>query len=340
MSVVSDARTASPWRLSIIIEWANTIWNGEARAAQLLDRLGREWQAISADRYPKNLPPEAVELLKRRAPRHELLIVSGVAGVEALEADIRRRVPESFDVAIHVSAGSEYFPLKNFGAGLARGDFLLFVDSDVLPEKGWLAHLLGSFARPDVHVVCGQTYVAPRDFISRAFALGWFFQLRDESAGFIVPRKFFANNIAFRADVFQQSGFPAIGARSRGASSSLGQTLERRGICVWENRMTGVDHPPPVGLTHIVIRALVQGRDYYLKDPEERGLEGVKRAARIARERLIRGYKETLQHWRQVGLRRHEVPAVMAFMSFYYGVVVLGGILTHLRPALMVRFRI
>jgi hypothetical protein len=336
----ADLQTPSPWRLSIIIEWANTIWNGEERAVQLLDRLGAEWREICADRYPHNLPAEAIEFLKRRTPRIELLIVSGVAGVTALEADIRRRLPESFDVAIHVCEGLEYYPLKNFGAERARGDFLLFVDSDVLPEQGWLAHLLGSFARPDVHVVCGQTYVEPKDFISRAFALGWSYQLRDESAGFIIPSKFYANNIAFRADVFHQSGFAPVGRRSRGACSLLGETLERRGIFVWENRTTGVDHPPPAGLRHIVVRALVHGRDYYLKDSEDRSLAGVKRAARIARERLVRGYQQTCRHWREVGLRRHEIPAAMAVMTFYYGVVVLGGMLTHVSPELTVRFRL
>lgn len=306
----------------------------------LLDRLGEEWQDICADRYLDTLPAAAIEFLQRRTPLLELLIVSGTAGVTVLEADIRRRLPESFEVSIHVAEGLEYYPLKNFGARLARGDFLLFVDSDVLPEKGWLAHLLGSFARQDVHVVSGQTYVAPRDFTSRAFALGWSYQLRDAAAGFLVPPKFYANNIAFRADVFRQSGFPPVGLRSRGACSLLGRALARRGIQVWENRNTGVDHPPPAGLRHITVRALVHGRDYYLHESEPRSFAGVKRAARIARRRLIRGYTQTLQHWRTVGLRRYQIPAAMAVMSFYYAMVTLGGLLTHLKPALTLRFRL
>jgi Glycosyl transferase family 2 len=336
----AQGRTANPWRLSVIIEWANTTWNGEERALRLLDRLAEEWGEICADRYPNDLPAATIELLKQRAPRLELLIVSGEPGITALEADIRRRLPESVDLSIHIAEGLEYYPLKNFGAGLACGEFLLFVDSDVLPERGWLAHLLGSFARPDVHVVAGQTYVEPHDFMSRTFALGWSYQLRDASAGLYVPRKFYANNIAFRAEVFRQSGFPPVGLRSRGACSLLGHTLRRRGIQVWENRVTGVDHPPPSGLRHITIRALVHGRDYYLHDPQQRSFAGVTRATRIARQRLVRGYKQTLRHWRTVGLHRHQVPAAMAVMSFYYALVALGGLLTHVRPALTVRFRL
>lgn len=335
----AESASMPPWQLSIVIEWANTIWNGEERAVRLLDRLNEEWQEIVADRYPDNLSIEVIEFLQRRGPRHELLIVSGIADVMALEDDIGRRAPQGFDVTVHVSEGLEYYPLKNFGARLAHGDFLLFVDSDVLPEPGWLAHLLGSFARPDVHVVCGQTFVEPIDFISRAFALGWSYQLRDKSAGMFVPDKFYANNIAFRAGVFRQSGFSSVGQRSRGACSLLRQTLERRGIHVWENRMTGVDHPPPAGLRHIFVRALVHGRDYYLSDPQ-RSFAGVGWAAQIAWARLIRGYRQISRHWRTVGLRIHEVPAAMAVIAFYYGVVVIGGVTTHLRPSLTLRFRL
>ena len=331
---------APSWRLSIIIEWANTIWNGEARAVRLLDRIHDEWQAICADRYPDDLPREAIALLQGRGPRHELLIVSGAKGVEALAAEFQRRVPESFDVKVHVSEGLEYYPLKNFGARLANGDFLLFVDSDVLPEQGWLAHLLGSFARPDVRVVCGQTFVEPSGFYSRAFALGWSYQLRDKSAGFVAPRKFYANNIVFRADVFRESPFPSVGPRSRGACSALGRTLASRGIRVWENRRTGVDHPPPAWFRHMAVRALVHGRDYYLGQGPERSLRGVATAVRIAWERLIRGFRTTMRHWRDVGLRRHEIPAAMAVMSVYYATVALGGLLTHISPRLTLRFRL
>ena len=138
---------------------------------------------------------------------------------------------------------------------MADGDLLLFVDSDVLPEEGWLAHLLGSFHRPDVKVVCGQTYVAPTSVFATAFALGWTYDLRDDLGGLIQPTKFYANNIVFRTDVFRRTGFAALGKRSRGASSLLRNELERMDIAVWENRNARVGHPPPSDFRHMVVRA-------------------------------------------------------------------------------------
>ena len=140
--------------------------------------------------------------------------------IDAERADaIRARAAAAFDTSIEVKEGLDYYPLKNFGAGMASGDLLLFVDSDVLPDPGWLAHLVGSFARPDVAVVSGQTYVGAHGLVGRAFALGWSYELRDPSGGLVQGPKFSGNNVAFRTDVFRRTGFPALGGATRGAAS-------------------------------------------------------------------------------------------------------------------------
>lgn len=340
-SVTSDDLTPHPLRLSIVIEWANTRLNGQERATGLLQRLGRQWEEILARDYPEALPNEARSFLARLDRRVELFLVSSEALSAAIEDDMRRRLPGSFDVAIHVAGGLEYYPLKNFGASLAGGDILLFVDSDVLPDDGWLAHLLGSLARPDVHVVCGQTYVAPTDLVARAFALGWTYALRDPSGGLFTPDKFYANNLALRADLFRKTQFRPLGRRSRGACSLLREDLGRLGIVVWENRAASVDHPPPSSVGHLVVRALAHGRDQYLSHAEERSVWGLKRSLGIAAERLARGFSRARREWRRVGLRRRDVPAALAVISGYYAVFALGGLLTHASPALMGRhFRV
>lgn len=333
--------TPAPLRLSIIVEWANTRLNGQERAAGLLQRLGRQWQEILARDYPDALSEETRSFLARLDPRVELLLVSPEALSAAIEDDLRRRVPATLDVAIHVAEGLEYYPLKNFGASLAGGDILLFVDSDVLPDDGWLAHLLGSLARPDIHVVCGQTYIAPIDLWSRAFALGWTYALRDSSGGLSTPHKIYANTIAFRADVYRKTGFRPVGRRSRGAASLLREDLGRLGMAVWENRAASADHPPPSDFRHLLIRALAEGRDHYLKHSEVRSVRGLRESLGIAAARLARGFLRVRRDWRRAGLRRHEVPVALAIVSTYYGVTALGGLLTHASPAFMGRhFRV
>lgn len=331
----------NPVRLSIIVEWANTLLNGTPRARLLYDILGRQWDAISRHNYPERLPPEARSFLDQFDSRAQILIVSAEALRPEDEESFRRNVPESFDLGIHVQAGLEYYPLKNFGASLADGDYLLFVDSDVLPEEGWLAHLLGSFSRPDVDVVCGQTYVAPTGVFASAFALGWTYDLRDDSGVLMHPTKFYANNIVFRTEVFRKTGFAPLGKRSRGASSLLRKELEKLGICVWENRCARVGHPPPSSFRHLVVRALAHGRDHYMKHSEGRSIHGLTRSQTIAATRLGRGFSRTFRYWKQIGLRIWELPAILAIISTYYGFFALGGLFTHVSPnAMGSRFRV
>jgi hypothetical protein len=337
MSRATASEAAMPLRLSFVVEWENTRRNGIPRAWALLEALGRQWREITERRYPETLPPEAAGFLDRLDPRPELIAVSGEAlGADAVE-EIRRRTPEGFDLGIHVAEGLEYYPLKNHGARRASGDLLLFVDSDVLPDEGWLAHLLGSFARPDVHVVSGQTYVGPSDLFSRAFALGWTYELRDPTGRFEPCRKFYGNNVAFRAGAFPAGGFPPIGSRTRGASSLLRRELQRVGIDVWQNRQAGVDHPAPSSFRHMVVRALAHGRDIYMTDSAERHLRGLRLSVGTAARRLARGCKSTFRDRHRVGLEWWQIPASLAIVGTYYGFFALGGILTHLSPAAMGR---
>ncbi len=329
-------------RLSIVIEWANTRLNGEPRAAALLDRLDRQWRELVARDYPKTLPGEGQAFLQRFAERAELVIVSSGVLSSGIERALRERLSGTFDVAMHVGEGLDYYPLKNFGANRAAGDILLFVDSDVLPDDGWLAHLVGTLGRPDVDVVCGQTYVAPTDLVAKAFALGWTYRLPDRSGKISPVRKFYANTIVFRTDVFREAGgFPPIGTRTRGAASLIGQELARRGIPVWENKHACVDHPPPSSFRHLAVRGLAHGRDQYMTKSEDRHLAGLARSVGIATGRMGRGVYRIVRGARQVGLRPWELPPAIGLCVAYHAFFALGGILTHVNPRAMGRrFRV
>ena len=330
-------------RVSILTEWANTRLNGVPRARMMLEALVRQWAELGERAYPASLPPEAAPFLDGLDRRIQLVIGSGDPGVAELEDEIRARLPPSFDLTIAIAPDLEYYPLKNAAAEVATGDILIFVDSDVIPDPGWMAHMLGSFARPDIDVVCGQTYVLPVDTYSRAFAVGWTYLPRRNEGRIFKPTKFYANTMAFRAEVFRKvGGFPTLGSKkTRGAASILGKNLGALGVAVWENQNAAVDHPPPSSFSHLAVRAIAHGRDQYMKHDESRHVGGLVRSVGLAAGRLGRGCWRTFRYARQVGLQPWEIPAALAITSTYYGFFALGGVLTHVSPDTMGRrFRV
>lgn len=330
-------------RISILTEWANTRLNGLPRAWLMLDALVKQWTELGARIYPDSVPPEGVRFLDGLDRRIELLISSGDPSVAALKDEIRARLPDCFDFDILIAPGVEYYPLKNVAAEASTGDVLIFVDSDVVPDPGWFAHLLGSFGRSDIDVVCGQTYVRPSDTYSRAFAAGWTYMPRRDAREIVQPKKFYANTIAFRRAMFEAvGGFPPLGQRrTRGAASILREKLAALGSVVWENPQAAVDHPPPASFQHLAVRAIAHGRDHYMHYDENRNLAGLLRSVGLATSRLGRGFWRTLRHRREIGLQPWAVPAALAITSTYYGFFALGGVLTHISPEMMGRrFRV
>src|SRR5688500_3373066 len=89
---------------------------------------------------------------------------------------------DNLDIQLRVlpAPGQHYYQLKNFGTQHAKGDFIVFLDSDVIPEEDWLLHLLTSFANSEVQVVGSNVYIDPYNLYTKTFALGWFFPLRAE----------------------------------------------------------------------------------------------------------------------------------------------------------------
>lgn len=190
--------------------------------------------------------------------KREIIFVHGADGGAA----VREAVEElgdgwKGDLRFLTASSGDYYEQKNEGAALASGELLIFLDSDIVPEPGWLQAILDSFANPGVAVAGGTVEVEISGLYSKAMALGWFFA-PPQNAGLSRSSKFLANNVAFRRSAFRP--FPRTG-QYRGQCLALAADLERAGHSIYANSAARVSHPPPEGAKAFLLRALWDGHD-------------------------------------------------------------------------------
>jgi hypothetical protein len=249
-----SAPTPSPdaaQRASVIIEWENVQLAEMSRCQAMLRQLHKQARALR--RQALAADGEERSLLQRFTEPVEVLVLFDDEAVG--EADVARIVhpiipptDPNLELRLVAASGNEYYDQKNFGAQQAKGDFIVFLDSDVIPEDGWLQALLGSFEDPEVDVVCGNAYIDPYSTFAKAFALAWFFPLRSDDGPVYPTQEFFANNLAFRREILERFPFPSMPeGMTRGACVVLGRTLAENDVGVYRNPAARVSHPPPVG---------------------------------------------------------------------------------------------
>jgi len=237
---------------SIVIEWENIQLAEADRCSAMLQELTRQiasHPAASAD----------------AAKDFEILVIFddhkiSSAGVREFVAACVSAIPDRVSLRFIPGSGRGYYEQKNLGTAEARGRIVVFLDSDVIPEPGWLQGLLGSFADPAVEVVCGNCYLDAGDLVSKSLALAWFFPLRDGREVLVRQDSFFANNVAFRRDVAVRYPFVPLEGTSRGACRLLARRLTADGRGLFVNTAARVSHPAPNGVRHLLLRGLAQGR--------------------------------------------------------------------------------
>jgi hypothetical protein len=320
------ARTGS---VAIVIEWENALAADAHRPREMLRRLGRQLAELTGARATSRAP-EHVEVIvvhdPERAPLPEL------RAMVSRELDVA-----AVDLQFVDARGGRYYDQKNAGFQRTAAGLVVFLDSDVIPEDGWLAAVLAPFDDPGIGVVTGATYVEPEDIWSRAMALAWIFELRPREEVVRETSRFHANNLAFRREVLERDRFESLPGTSRGACAALAWRLHRTGVRMLLNTGARVSHPAPHGLRQVVARGLAHGRDrlLYHRDRERHRLQagGEGRRARglsqaAALRRFVRGEVRALagvlRHRREVRLPAWQAPAAAAIATAYH-LAALGG---------------
>jgi glycosyltransferase involved in cell wall biosynthesis len=310
---------------SIAIEWENARFAQLERTRRMLRRLRQELIELP----PPPLPPQIDFLYDRHT-------IDGGMVSRVVAEEFR---PEETPAASRIipTEGLRYYQQKNLGAAQTSGEIVIFLDCDVIPEPGWLAAMLAAFDDPAVAAVGGETYVELEGVRSKAFALFWFFNLRDDAAD-LEPASFFhANNVAFRREVFAAHRFPDLPIY-RGQCTLVGDALRSAGLGLFRQKRARVSHPYPLSLGYFTSRALHNGRDGAIVE-----------AIRTGRNRRLRGaykdYRGRLAYaWRRIGRHRRDVSlspagAVAAFgIAFaYFTLQAIGEAVTLARPDMIRR---
>jgi Glycosyl transferase family 2 len=227
--------------------------------------------------------------------------------------------------------GKHYYELKNYGAMQTTGNIVIFLDSDVVPESQWLMSLLSAVSRPEVDVVCGNTYVPLTSIYFRIFALFWFFPLRSATDDLKQSPHFFANNVAFRRRTLEPHH-----PKFRGQCVDPAHTLIENGFGLYIAEGARVRHPPPSGVCHLIARALCEGHDSALVSldkklsPERWGWHRFKANLRSSRATIRDRLAAT-------GLSR--ATGILAFgtAAIYFLFAYLGEVITARVPSFIPR---
>ncbi len=250
--------------------------------------------------------------------------------IERLLREAAADAPWPADVVLLPVQGMRYYEQKNRGALGAGTDVILFLDSDVIPEPNWLRCLVESFCDARVSVVGGATYVAFDDFRGKAFALFWFFPLREETNELVTTDSFFANNVAFRREVFEELPFPDSFVY-RGRCCLLAVELRNRGVRIFRHHGARVSHPPPKGIAHFVLRALCEGHDAIVLGSSRAGVS-VKLVFRSFLERIVRLPWAVWGRRERVQLGVFGALAGLGIGYAYHSLTLLGGFVAWIHP--------
>jgi hypothetical protein len=319
-------------RLSIIVEWDNAQLAELERAKEMLRRLATQVPAWARSHAPGDANPV------------ETLIMFNDEEVDA--DDLARLVEEHLPaetsgttVRLVEARGKAFYALKNHGAETARGDLLVFVDSDVIPDPDWLERLVAPFDDPGVRIVAGHTYTDPAGIYGKAFALTWLYDLRYTEPRLEPIDFIWTNNFAVRRETFLEFRFPLMDdiGSARGGCYIMSCNMREAGITIWCARGAQVCHPAPNGVRHFVDRGLAQGRDDFLI---RRALGNDSSLTLLATVRRFLGkewwsVRRIVGLGRRVGLGPHQAPVALVIAGAYYVAFFAGQLATKVAPERM-----
>ncbi len=308
--------------ISFVLEWENALLSELDRTRQMIVSVFRQ--------------------VARRSEKFELLILFNSNQVS--EGFIREFVDRTIldyglkpiePVRYHDALDAHYFQLKNEGAKLAKGKKIFFIDSDIIPQEGWLDKILEAHTSKPGDLVSGLTYIGSDTFLERAFSVNWFFPYPEESQKLNQVRIIHSNNFLVDREIMLKFPYPQMPeGMTRGADLFLWEQMQRNGIRLFVHQGARATHPVPNGWSHFYNRGMAEGRDEYvaITQLEENPGNWLPRFLRTFGSRVKKVVRSTVKKRKIAHIPIWEVPLIIGTMVFYYHLFLLGGLMTKAAP--------
>src|SRR5512143_3687890 len=108
--------------------------------------------AVPASNAEKTLGACLEALLEHTAPRatYEIIVVHDGS------TDRTRQTAEAYGVRVFTEANRGAAAARNVGVQNARGEIVLFVDADSVPDRNWIQEMVAPFQDPGIAGASGQ----------------------------------------------------------------------------------------------------------------------------------------------------------------------------------------
>lgn len=258
------------------------------------------------------------------------------------EVEVRRQFatvsfPEGITWRFMGCTGLTYYDLKNEGFKAATGDLVLCIDSDVLPQAGWLRAILTAFERPEVTVLAGHTHIELSSWYNKSFALFWTFPL-PETGGLQEAKHFMANNVHFRRPWIAAHLYPQRQA-FHDHNRLLLQALHDEGKKLYQHTDARALHDAPRWMA-FVKRTFCHGYDNIVEARDAGHHHKATFRGGLCRwhTQLRRSLQRMVANRKLVGLPAIAVPYATGLATIFFTCQLLGEWITLVRPQWIKRY--
>ncbi|HKC04367.1 MAG TPA: glycosyltransferase [Patescibacteria group bacterium] len=190
----------------------------------------------------------------------EVLIIAGGHVSEDVQKRLKKKYP--WVTIKKTKEHLDYVGAKAVGSKIAKGDILIFVDSDSVYEKGWLGNMLKVFSDfPDADVVSGNTEPRINSNYAMSLTLAWMFiirgPIRKTKEVYEVPM----NNFAIKRNALLKVPLPKNLPFYRSGSIWKNWLIEN-GLKIYTTPNVMGYHATPANLRDWWYRMLINGRDF------------------------------------------------------------------------------